>query len=108
MTTAAAKTVWTPEDLLALSDSVNYELVDGTLVERHMGSESSAIALAIGVALMNHVRGKHLGHLFTTDCGYQCFPDRPNHVRKPDVSFVRAGRLPGERVPEGNIMLAPD
>jgi Uma2 family endonuclease len=108
MTTAAAKTVWTPEDLLALPDSVNYELVDGALVERHMGSESSAIALAIGVALANYIRAKKLGHLFTTDCGYQCFPADTGRVRKPDVSFIRVGRLPGERLPKGHVKIPPD
>jgi Uma2 family endonuclease len=29
-------------------------------------------------------------------------------VRKPDVSFIRFGRLPGEEVPQGHIPIAPD
>jgi hypothetical protein len=37
------KTQYTPEDLLALPDSKDYELVDGRLVERNMGALSSWI-----------------------------------------------------------------
>ena len=42
------------------------------------------------------------------DASYQFLPDRPNVVRKPDVSFIRPGRLPDERLPDGHIRLAPD
>jgi Uma2 family endonuclease len=108
MTTAPAKAVFTPEELLSLPDAVNFELVDGSLLERHMGSESSAIAMAIGVILGNFVRSRRLGHIFTADCGYQCFPDATSKVRKPDVSFIRTGRLEGERIPQGHLRIAPD
>jgi Uma2 family endonuclease len=42
------------------------------------------------------------------DNGYQCFPHRPGLVRRPDVSFVRYGRLPGEVLPKGWIKIPPD
>jgi Uma2 family endonuclease len=42
------------------------------------------------------------------DCSYQCFPDRPRLVRKPDVSFICLGRLPEEREPEGHVRIPPD
>jgi Uma2 family endonuclease len=29
-------------------------------------------------------------------------------VRKPDVSFIRVGRLPGEKAPEGHTRIPPD
>src|SRR5438105_6324290 len=106
MTTTAAR--FTADDLLTLPDAVNYELVDGNLVERHSGAEASAIAMAIGAAFGAFVRSKRLGHVFTADCGYQCFPDHPDWVRKPDVSFIRMGRLPEERIPEGHTRIAPD
>ena len=44
--------------------------------------------------------------MFEGECGYQCFPDRPQLVRKPDVSFVRRDRLP--EAPQGWIRIAPD
>jgi Uma2 family endonuclease len=108
MTTAAPKAVLTPEDLLNLPDAVNYELVDGQLVERHMGSESSAIGAAIAAVLFTFVKQRRAGHVFNTECGYQCFRDTPNKVRKPDVSFIRSGRLPDERIPQGHTKIAPD
>ena len=98
----------TPEDLLAMPSEINYELVNGELVERNMGAESSWIASNL-IWLFGSIYGrKKPGHLFTTDCGYQCFPDDPDKVRRPDVSFVRKGRFPGERVPRGYIRIAPD
>jgi Uma2 family endonuclease len=108
MTVATAKLPMTPEQLLNLPDAVNYELVDGQLVVRHMGSESSAIALAIGSLLRTFVRSRHAGHVFAADCGYLCFPDAPGKIRKPDVSFIRTGRLPNERPPLGHIEISPD
>ena len=106
--TTTTKTLVTPDELLTMPDGVDYELVDGQLVERHMGAESSAIAAAIAMLLGMFIKNRKLGHLFTTDCGYQCFPDAPGKVRKPDVSFVQMGRLPNERPPKGFIRIAPD
>ena len=107
MTVALGKT-YTPEDLLSLPDAVDYELVDGNLVERKMGSESSVIAGIILTILNNFIRGKRMGYAAGADCSYQCFPDAPDKVRKPDVSFVRSGRLPGDKPPKGHTKIAPD
>ena len=98
----------TPEDLLAMPNEVDYELINGELVERHMGAESSWIASNLIGLIYLWCRGRLPGHLFTTDCGYQCFADDPTKVRKPDVSFVRKGRFPGERVPRSYIDIPPD
>jgi len=108
MTVADNKTDFTPEDLLRLPHAVDYELVGGQLVGRHLGSESSAISLAIASVLRAFVKPRGAGHLFTTDCGYQCFADDPGKVRKPDVSFVRTGRLPNDRPPKGYVRIPPD
>ncbi len=45
MSTATA-TRYTPQDLLALPDGKRYELVDGRLVERKTGAESSWVGTA--------------------------------------------------------------
>ena len=100
MTTTATK-LYTPQELLELPDASNCELVDGRLVERHTGSESSAIALAIGSILRDFVKKHRLGPVLTTDCGYQCFPADPSKIRRPDVSFVRKGRDPNDKPPKG-------
>ena len=98
----------TPDDLLAMPNGDDYELVNGDLVERHMGAESSWIASKL-IWLFGCIYGrKQPGHFFTTDCGYQCFPDDPERIRRPDLSFIRPGRFPGERVPRGYIRITPD
>src|ERR1051326_2687620 len=106
--TTTEKIVFTPEDFLALPDSVAYELVDGNLVERHMGAESSAIAAAIIRILGTFVNARRLGHVLGSDCSYQCFPGDPDKLRRADVSFIAMGRLADERVPRRQIRISPD
>ena len=98
----------TPDELLDLPDSVGYELVDGQLVERHMGAESSEVALRIASFLAVFLNLHRLGRLFGSDTTYKCFPDAPGKVRRADVGFVRYHRLPGGRAPRGHCLVAPD
>ena len=42
-----------------------------------------------------------LGSGLAGRCGYQCFPHDPGMVRKPDASFVKTGRFPGDVLPKG-------
>ncbi len=98
----------TPEELLELPDAINFELVDGQLVERHMGSESSEICGRIVVLIGIFLRKHKLGHLLTSEGSYQCFPDASRKVRRPDASFIRNGRLKDERVPKGHVLIPPD
>ena len=108
MTIANPGTQFTPDDLLRMEDAINYELVDGKLVERHMGMESSEIAARIVLLIGLFLRDHPLGRLFGADASYQCFPNASKNVRKPDVSFIRSGRLPGDRAPTGHSPIAPD
>lgn len=108
MTTELLAEPITPEDLLAMPHGDEYELVNGELVERHMGAESSWIASNLTWLLGGAHNRKRAGHFFTTDCGYQCFPDDSERIRRPDLSYIRPGRFPGERVPRGYIRIAPD
>jgi Uma2 family endonuclease len=98
----------TPEQLLEMPGGDRYELIDGKLVERDMGAESSLVAAAIIRLLGDFVRTHDIGKVFATDCGYQIFPDRPKHVRYPDGSFIARGRLPGDKVPKGHLRIPPD
>ncbi len=107
MTTVLDKAT-TPEELLAMPDAVDYELVNGQLVERSMGTLSSWIGGEIYGQLRNFVRERSLGWVFPADQGYQCFTDDPAKVRKPDVSFVAAARLSAGQIPEGYLRIAPD
>jgi Uma2 family endonuclease len=107
-TAVAAKARYTPEELLEMPDGKNYELVAGQLVERNMGAESSWVGGELFVRLWQHCEKHKLGRLFPADNGYQCFPYDPGLVRKPDVSFIRHGRLPGDELPKGWVKIPPD
>src|SRR5438105_4570032 len=98
----------TPEDLLTLPDADGYELVNGTLVERKMGGLSSWVGGRLHHYLSQFCDAHALGWVFPADASYQCFPEKPKQVRKPDTSFVRRGRFPDETPPEGHIRLVPD
>jgi Uma2 family endonuclease len=98
----------TPDELLRLPDGDSYELIDGHPVEKHMGGESSFVGGRISHSLMQHLETHPGGWVLPSDAGYRCFPVRPKLVRKPDVSFIRLGRLPGERIPKGDILIPPD
>jgi Uma2 family endonuclease len=102
------RTDFTPEDLLALPDAVRYELVDGQLVERPMGFQSSRIGGQLFFLFRAYCDERGLGWVLPADASYQCFPDAPNKVRKPDVSFIRAEKLPADEEPEGHCRIAPD
>jgi Uma2 family endonuclease len=108
MSTVATKQRYTPEDLLAMPDAVSYELVDGELVEREMGWRSGRIGFRVGKLLANHCDAHGLGWVAGAESSYQCYPDAPNKVRRPDASFISLGRLPADEEPEGHCRIAPD
>ncbi|MDX1946685.1 MAG: Uma2 family endonuclease [Pirellulaceae bacterium] len=98
----------TPDQLAAMPNEKDFELVDGLLVERNMGNHSALVALQLARLLYEYVREHKLGWVFGAEAGYRLDPDRPNHVRKPDVSFVRVGRFTNERPSRTYDFLAPD
>jgi Uma2 family endonuclease len=85
-----------------------YELVDGQLVEKPMGAESGLVAGELYRRLAAHCDANGSGKALPAEIGFRCFPHRPRLLRKPDGSFFRSGRLPGNRVPPGDITIAPD
>lgn len=99
---------YTPEDLLRMPDGKGYELVNGSLVELIVGGLLSLVGGTAYFLIRTYVDAHGLGWVWPADNGYQCFPDAPNMVRRPDVSFIRKGRLPGERIPQGHLRIAPD
>jgi Uma2 family endonuclease len=108
MNAIATKTSYTPEELLAMPDEKNYELVDGQLVERTMSTLSSWVGGELYFLMRQFCQANPLGWVFPADNGYQCFPDAPRKVRKPDVSFVRRERLPENASSTGYMTIAPD
>jgi Uma2 family endonuclease len=99
----------TPEDLLAIADRPMPELIAGELMERPpTGQHSDLVGAAILALLWNFAHAHRLGFVNGSSCGYQIFPHDSNRVRLPDVSFTRAGRLPGDKPYEGHSKVAPD
>jgi Uma2 family endonuclease len=98
----------TPENLLHLPEAERYELVGGELVERNMGWESSRIGGRVQGLLFTFCEANGVGEVAPADASYQCFPDDPNKVRRPDVSFLRRERLPNLAERQGHCRVAPD
>ena len=107
-TAVATEARYTPDDLLAMPDSKSYELVDGHLVERHMGAESSLVGGELYLRLAPFCKERDMGKVWPADNGYQCFPHAPGLVRKPDISFIKRGRLAGDIAPDGWVKIRPD
>jgi Uma2 family endonuclease len=98
----------TEKDVINVLDHENRpcELVEGTLVEKAMGFEESAIAVNIIVFISSFVRRHKLG-VVTGEAGtIRLFPGL---VRIPDVAFTSWDRLPGRKWPKAPIPhLVPD
>jgi Uma2 family endonuclease len=88
-------------------DAHRFELVDGALLEKHMGSLSSWVGGELYALLREYVRANRYGWVWHADAGFECFRGRAT-VRYPDVAALRFGRLPGEQLPDGHIEVAPD
>jgi Uma2 family endonuclease len=108
MNQLVTKPLLTPEDLLAMPDGDRYELVDGHLVERTMSLRSSAVGGILVTLLTVHCRANRLGVVLLGDAGFQCFPDAPKKVRKPDVSFLARERLAQQDLDAGYSRIPPD
>jgi Putative restriction endonuclease len=80
--------LYTPEELLTLPDQKIYELVDGRLVEKNRGGNSSWIGQELNRHVGNFVYEHGLGLLWGPDCSYQIFGDDGNKIRRPDGSFL--------------------
>lgn len=98
----------TAEDLYGLpEEDVRYELEDGRLVvSEPPGWTHGEIAVAIAAPLHAFVRAHGLGRVVVAS-GY-VLARRPDTVRGPDVSFVRAERLPPREVAHRFYEGAPD
>lgn len=83
-----------------------YELVEGTLLEKTVGTYEAYLALLVGRLLANHVAENDLGIVLGADGMMRL---APGLVRIPDVAFISWQRLPGGKIPRDPIAdLAPD
>ena len=98
----------TEKDVIDVLDRENVpcELVEGTLVEKAVGYEESALAVFISVLLSNYVRPRKLGIVTGADGTIRLFPGL---VRMPDVAFASWDCFPGRKRPKVPIPhIAPD
>jgi Uma2 family endonuclease len=98
----------TEKDVIRALDQENRpcELVEGTLVEKPMGYEESAIAATIIIVMGSFVRRRKLGVVTGPDGTIKLFPGL---VRIPDVAFASWDCFPGRKRPRTPIpRLAPD
>ncbi len=76
------------------------EMIDGTLVEKVMSAEASAIALWIGSLLSQFIQPRRLGWILGPDGILRISADR---LRAPDISYIKRSQIRGERFPSAPI-----
>jgi Uma2 family endonuclease len=67
------------------------ELIDGTLVEKPMGSREAILGSYLGALLWVYIRENNLGRVMGGDGPVRLMP---GNVRVPDVSFIPWERMP--------------
>ncbi|MBC7852115.1 MAG: Uma2 family endonuclease [Pirellulaceae bacterium] len=107
MSTVIADRLYTPHDLLTMPEGKHYELVDGRLVEEEMSLLACGVVANLIRILGNYVLENGLGGVFSSEVGFQCFPQQPGKIRKPDASFIRRERL-SEEIMTGHVPIPPD
>ena len=108
-TTGTEQQLLTGDDLLRLdSQGVKGELVRGVLEETmSAGGEHGEVAMALGAALVAHVRPNRLGRVAGSDAGVRLERD-PDTVREPDVAYFSAETLPLDVKVRGYYEVVPD
>lgn len=92
---------------LSPATSSNHELVRGEIIKLiPPGGYHGAIAVAVAMLLRLWAQRSGGGYV-AVEAGYQLAHD-PDTVRGPDISYIRADRIPATGVPEGFWTLAPD
>jgi len=90
------------ETLQAQHPDYQLELVDGKIIIMSpSGYESDEVAFRVGGKLWNWVEPQKLGRITGSSAGFSLA-----NTRAPDVSFIRAERLP--RSPRGYATIPPD
>lgn len=96
----------TEQDLLRMVEREDrlVELVDGTLVEKPMGSKESLIASYLASALIQFTRPRKLGAVYGPDLTLKTNLGR---IRLPDVTFVSRADLPAGKLPDISVPTMP-
>jgi Uma2 family endonuclease len=99
-----------PDDLLRMGDDgKGFELVDGELRELNVSLESSRVAGEIFLQLKLHANRVHPAWVLPEGTSYQCFPDDPDRVCRPDTSVILLERMPPATYRDvGHCPIVPD
>jgi Uma2 family endonuclease len=107
MTTLASPTQLTPDEVERASkrDGKRYELIDGRLREKIVGTEALFVASRIVERLNVALYPRH--GFAAVEAMVYCF-GRSDHGRKPDVVYVSFDRMPTRTIPRGDLFVVPD
>ena len=102
-------TLTTAEDLLRMpDDGFRYELIEGMLKKMSpAGYKHGVIIVRLTRLLANHVDAQHLGQVTAAETGFR-LAQNPDTVRAPDIAFVKADRIPTDKIPQTFWPGAPD
>jgi Uma2 family endonuclease len=95
-----------PDDLPAMETVGLFELSEGRLLEKRMAYDANWTAGRVTYYLTGHVLQTNAGDVLPEQT-FRCFPDDSGAVRRPDVAFIAAARIPSPR-PTGNVLVRPD
>ena len=97
----------TADDLLLMpDDGCRYELVRGELREMSPASHPHGeYAGNMSASMGYYVLARGLGKIYVAEAGFQLAPD---HVRVPDLAFVRKNRVDAARATPGYFPGPPD
>lgn len=98
----------TPDDLLAMPDGKQYELVNGELVEKNVGVLSGRVEIIVIRMLDDFCEPAQAGPVFGGTTGIRCFADDLSRVRKPDAFFVKKERFQSSFWQDGFLTIHPD
>jgi Uma2 family endonuclease len=90
------------------AEDSQYELVDGELRKRETSNQTVRVGGVLCTLLWQFAWKSRSGEPMSDGTAYQCFPDDPDLVRKPDVSWFSADRISSESLDSRYIEAAPD
>ena len=96
-----------PEELDRYDDGPLVELVDGRLLEKPVSALSQRVANRIKYRFDEWCEPGGTGETYV-ESFFQCFPEKPKQVRRPDVAFVPAARLAGYAFADAHLKVVPD
>ena len=103
------RTLITPEQLLRMPDNSTMELVDGEIVEKTVSELSSEIEGMFFSRVHAYLVTNPIAKVYPASLGYQCFPNDPGKVRKPDMTVILSARRRKLADPDpGYMPIIPD